>query len=669
MPVPSARIACEIQCRLTAGDRAIGEHQLQHAADVLVEIEDFLHRGIECGALADLWSILGFQGQFSLFPSPENSVPDHRIDQLIELMEQIMALYARLWSEAAASQQRTLTESLSRGMQKLTQWWDQFAPTSVEGIESFSGAEAFDSAREVAAALADFRQADAAAGDINFWRQRVAHFNSPKAYALVVRALFEKPDLVAAMALLMQWLSQASTIPLKQGEYSFHALALRWLAEVFVAEGREDQSELAAQNGESLVRRYFELLEANAEDFWQVPDLDLLGGAPVDSGASDSDDEEQEDGEEADSEGGLYSAAYDDVVFVDSTSDGVDADMLESGGPATTDFELDIEAQRVSDRLAFLRTVASLWKSAAAPRGPGLGAWVPHDVLEQWLAQALTNEKQLVKLSASVDARRIPAPSASRESLLEFDRRRSVKETLVEKIVVTAVETTGAARGVRAALSATGRGVGPDGDVIDQLLAAVVQADAQGVRQLWPAFLEFVKAKPILYVPLSKGGDPTRLAQVRHVATYAARFAVVVASAGTAARSVPAHRSLAHHGIREPGRRRSDQRIRPTVQHGLRVDRGIAGRSVEPLVGRSGESGHVAGRSARTCDRSLVATMAGPQSHAAAQRAGAHQQRQSVAGPGLVHRTVRPRSVHPAVPALGESARYRTKVWTPGWRS
>ena len=129
--------------------------------------------------------------------------------------------------------------------------------------------------REVAGALADFRQAGAAAGDIAFWRKHVAHFKSPKAYALVVGALLEKPDLVAAMALLMQWLSQAESIPLKQGEYSFHTLAERWLAEVLSCE-----MPLAADGAnqkEPLVRRFFELLEANAEDFWQVPRLELLG--------------------------------------------------------------------------------------------------------------------------------------------------------------------------------------------------------------------------------------------------------------------------------------------------------------------------------------------------------------------------------------------------------
>ncbi len=517
VPVPSARMLCEIHCRLTAGHQAIDAGQLSRAWTTLGEIEDFLHRGIECGALADPWSILGFQGQFSLFPSPENSVPDHRIDQLIELMEQILALYARLWSEAAGGAHGSMTAQLSRTMQSLTQWWDQFAPTSVEGIESFSGVEAYDSAREVAGALADFRQAGAAAGDIGFWRKHVAHFKSPKAYALVVGALLEKPDLVAAMALLMQWLSQAESIPLKQQEYSFHTLAERWLAEVLSCE-----MPLAADGAnqrEPLIRRFFELLEANAEDFWQVPRLELLGAPPGPKSLDDTDNSDEDEDSDGTPSGDLYSAAYDDVVYVDSTADGIEADMLEAGGAAATDFELDLEANRVSDRLAFLRTVAGLWKTAAMPRANGRRSLLPRVVLEGWLTQATALEAELVGLLASVDRRRIPAPTASRDSLLEFDRRRSVKETLAEKIVVTAVDVTAAARAVRAALASDL----PDavseenksGDALDRLLAAIVRGDGDEARACWPEFLEGVRTRPILYVPLSRRGDPTHMAQAR----------------------------------------------------------------------------------------------------------------------------------------------------------
>ena len=64
------------------------------------------------------------------------------------------------------------------------------------------------------------------------WPSGASHaeqFRSPKAYALVVDALLEHRDPVAAMALLVQWLSQAEEIPLVEENYSFHALALDWM--------------------------------------------------------------------------------------------------------------------------------------------------------------------------------------------------------------------------------------------------------------------------------------------------------------------------------------------------------------------------------------------------------------------------------------------------------
>lgn len=507
--VAGPRMICEIHCRLTTGHLSIDAGQFEHASVMLHEIEDFLQRAIQCGALVDPWNILGFQGQFSLFPSPENSVPDHRVDQLIEVMQQIFGLYARLWSEAAAHQLTDLEHSLAERMGKLARWWDQYASTTVEGIEGFSGGETHDSARQVAEALEAFHLAGAAAGDIAFWRKRVAHFNSSKAYALVVTALLRQPDLVAAMALLMQWLSQAGQIPLKQGDHSFHVLAQRWLRDVCSV---EEASGLAAER-QKLARKFFELLEANAEDYWQVPSLDLLGMGHetlLDDDLDDDDDEQDDDDEDDDD--GLYSAAYDEVVYIDSTGDGVESDMLESGlGPAT-DFELEQEARRIGERLAFLRTVATMWKSAVLAYGPGSDTPLPDEVLSRWLEQAEENQRRLLSLLEAVDRRRIPPPTADRESLLEFDRRRGVKEMLVDKIVGTNIETADAARSMRAALP----GTAPEGtQVVDDVLRAVLRGDTAEVQRWWPHLLEVLRLQSLLYVPPSKGGDPARMTEAR----------------------------------------------------------------------------------------------------------------------------------------------------------
>ncbi len=509
VPVTAARLACKIQCRITTGQLAVDRGEFEQASQMLLEIEDLLHRAIQCGALVDPWNMLGFQGQFSLFPAPENSVPDHRLDQLIELLEQIVGLYTRLWSEAAAREQGPLQEDLSRRMAKLTAWWDQFAGASVQSIEAFSGAEAYDSAREVAEALKAFHQAGAAAGDIAFWRKRVAHFNSPKAYAIVVNALRQKPDPVAAMALLMQWLSQAGLIPLKQGEYSFHALAQRWLSEICLG-GRDPSSKVRPHERQALVRKFFELLEANAEDFWQVPSLDFLGTGHE----STPDDPERLEADEDDDDPDLFRAAYDDMVYIDSTGDGVESDMLESGTAPATDFELEHEARRVGERLAFLRTVASMWKKAILACGLQSDAPLPVDTLARWLEHASENEQGLLRLLRSIDERRIPAPSSSRDSLLEFDRRRNIKEALIEKIISTTIETADAARSMRAALPEDPQAA-PNALLIDDVLRAVFRQDRTRVEQLWPKFLEHIRSRPLLYVPLSKGGDPARLIQAR----------------------------------------------------------------------------------------------------------------------------------------------------------
>ena len=70
---------------------------------------------------------------------------------------------------------------------------------------------------------------------------------------------------------------------------------------------------------------------------------------------------EEEDG---DDENGLFSAAYENVSYRDTTDDGFDSELLDSG-ESISDYELTVEADRIADRLAFHMTLASLWKMAA----------------------------------------------------------------------------------------------------------------------------------------------------------------------------------------------------------------------------------------------------------------------------------------------------------------
>ena len=230
--VPSARMLSEIYCRLTAGHDAIDAGEMARTVENLQEIEDLTHRAIECGALVDPWNIVGFAGNFSLFPALENTVHDWRVDELIELVEQILDLVRRAWSEAAAVDDAEMEKVFSTMLARLTQWWDQFATYSVEGVKRLVAKEIEVSANLVAGALNAWHKAGAASGDVSFWRMFVDQFDNSKAFQLVIEALLDHGDTVASMALMMQWVSQNDRTPLEDGESSFLRLSFRWLATV-----------------------------------------------------------------------------------------------------------------------------------------------------------------------------------------------------------------------------------------------------------------------------------------------------------------------------------------------------------------------------------------------------------------------------------------------------
>src|SRR5207245_1485093 len=92
-----------------------------------------------------------------------------------------------------------------------------------------------------------------------------------------------------------------------------------------------------------LVAKFFDYLEANAEDFGQVPRLDLLGTGQ---------DEPPDSADGADEEESLFGAAYEDMTYKDSTDDDVEGEVLDY--MPQKDFDLSQEAERLEKRLKFL---------------------------------------------------------------------------------------------------------------------------------------------------------------------------------------------------------------------------------------------------------------------------------------------------------------------------
>ncbi|MEX2142152.1 MAG: hypothetical protein WD894_22990 [Pirellulales bacterium] len=560
VPTASARMLCKIHCLLTAAEHDVERTQLESGLRYLAEAESLLLRGIECGAIVDPWTILGFGGQFSLFPAVENSVPDLRADDLLELLEHVFTLAARLWHQAVVVADRELQERAAAQFLTRAEWWDRFATTSVSSVKRVAGREMHEAAARVAEALSAWHVAGAAAADIAFWRPHVERFDSPHTYARVVEALLERGRLAESQALLMHWLSQAEMIPLEDGRSSFHRLLMQWLhqalgittkGDLSSAAGTSERGRSQALNQDSLqekqrvIERFFDHLEANAEALWQVPQLETARELIGESGElSEANEAEDDDGDSGD----VYSAAYEDVIYRDSTADGIDAEMLEAGSEPT-DYELEGESSRLASRLALLATVARQWKTVAiaagywgacvaeecsrAESGDGAQAAAPApqgllsgESVFGWLKQAALNRERLGQLIVTIERQPLTASSASQDALMEYDRRRVIKETLLEKVVATSVAMTEAQQLLEAIgktsssadePAAEGASASDDWREIVRLWRALLARDAAAVRDRWPIFLAAIRRRPLLYVPLARGGDGRRIAAARNL--------------------------------------------------------------------------------------------------------------------------------------------------------
>ncbi len=567
--VPSSRMRCEIDCLLTKAHLCIDHEHVLDALPMLYRIEEILHEGIECGALVDPWYVLGFDGQYPLSSSIEDSTQDQRIDELILLVGSIFALYSRILKETAAKGLKKEQSELMFRMQEIAQWWDQYGTMELSEIKSISGAETYDSTILVVKALEAWYEGGTEAGDIAFWRPKVADFTSAKAYSLLIEALLDQKDPVASMALLINWLSQSEFIKIDDGDYSFHPLALRWMEDLWYPPTKEQRllcrrgSKL--QDGWKLAKRFVEMVEANAEQYGTVPQLELeenpdfLGkggkknrrkgknsGNSGKSGSSDKSeklgdlgsfetqnpDEMAEDSDlSEDSMDDLFNAAWENVTYHDSTDDGVDDSMMEGESikASMDDFPLTSEMDRISDHLVFLITQARLWKMSAVFSIPFADAHSDREeTLNAWSAQVEIYLKDLNRLTEDVKKFQVERPDFTRSiALMEYDKQIGMKYALLERIVSTSSELMDAQRLMR--ISDVNNRI-TNVDTWENATQCVIQAlicsDYDTVKKIWPKTLSLLVKEPILYVPIDRGGDPIRMIRIRNILTVVQRLLV-----------------------------------------------------------------------------------------------------------------------------------------------
>ena len=553
VPAASARMICRIDCRMTLGLRALRSGDLQQAMAIPEEVFDLIKRSIHCGALCDPRDLIGFGGEFSLHPSPDCTVHDSRVDDLLYLIDQLFSYLARLWSEAAARNDSEAYAKISHLYSETAQWWRQYGAHTVEALEAADPLESYDSASLVARALRIWHEGGAAAGDVKFWAPHAEFFDSPRAYSLVITALLERADFLPAMALLIHWLGNAGEIGLRQGANSLPRLAERWLLKLRrhglghpesdhpVDSDAEPARPIDSSSSSSpiersevwtLTRKLMDYLEANAEDFWSAPTFQLgeENRTPKDW------EQELADAEHGDPDD-IYASLNEGRTYKDSTDDGVDGQVFEPANEASHN-ELELEWKRLTDRLAFLQSLSRMWSVAAdvvatddddAPQR----AAEQLDSLRSWARRAKENRVGLLDLLDSVRNYNVAPAGSDKDSMRDYDRIRVLRDSLMERIIGAAVEMSDARRLICGTILShvsrqpeifqqdTANKHSADYAGLDEMSADDIQAvklyasliagQSETTRKLFPDYVQAISQENLLYIPLSRGGDPVKI--------------------------------------------------------------------------------------------------------------------------------------------------------------
>ena len=443
-----------------------------------------------------------------------------------------MGMCSLIWSEAAAVDNRETCDAIRKEFSNIVEWWRKFAPHEVMAVDAVDPEEIFSAAELVAEALNLWHQGGASTGDIEFWKLHAELFDAPKAYHLVIEALMDREDYQTSSALLVHWLSQADYVRLQHSDSSFHNLIWRWITEqkqLLATADFETRNEIWNR-----IRKFYDFIEANSEAYGQVPDFEI--GRQFRIPLEDETELYEElDGLEDDSSDELFDAAYEGVTYRDTTDDGHEGAVFGDDDP--TDDELEAEVDRLFDRIEYLATIANFWRIAATfPLPTAHGGELDdaavrqlgnrRDILSSWIEVANDHRQKLKALLHSVYNYKIPSSGVDQESLMQYDKQRLYKDSLLERIVATSVESERAVDMLAAGIVAIDHLV--DGHLLVNvpeqaedklqrvsLLAAILLSDIQLVKERFSAFNEYLSTQPLLHVPLSRGGTPEDLVHTR----------------------------------------------------------------------------------------------------------------------------------------------------------
>jgi hypothetical protein len=520
VPAASARMFARITSRVVAaqqslrhGDPMTGKGR---ALDLLDDATDLLFRAVGCGAAVDPWNILGLGGQFPLHEPGGESLTDPRVDDLVAVTESILSGYAAVWQASSLDGPAADAIRSAAALERLATWWDRHATTTVSGVEHLSGRELLDSAREVIRALERRRQIVETTPPPAFWRKEVSAFSSPESHAQAADALLSEGDLDGAMGLLVHWASLLEGTAIERSGADWLAAAVRWTARA-VAEGSVE--------GRARVRRFLELVDANttavADCIERVASERGAGGRRNVSrddllGEEGEQDDDQASGEER------VAAAYESMVWRDSADDGNEGGMLDVDMPGATASGSIVEVERAAEFLAGVCRLLRHAVTAMCASDVAHGTKLPRAEMDSvigWRHTLRRLRRSMVKAAgiiAAADA--VPPPGMPPA---EYDRLRWQRDAAAERLIDAAVQAT-ETLWILAARLHVGRDEAEAGlrkpsakGSVGRLFAALLEGRPDAASAALEAVRSRLVGKPVLYVPLSRGGKPIRIVRAR----------------------------------------------------------------------------------------------------------------------------------------------------------
>lgn len=471
--------------------------RLDVAVGRLPDLIQRIKQGIMCGALTDPWNVLGFQGMFPLSPAREDAVRDSRLDDLLSLVERLFESMTFLWAECAATGDEDRATFVSGQMRELAQWWDPFATYRVSDVRVVKGSRHFKAGRGVADALSRWRQRGSAPADMVFWQKQVKYLKTAQTHSLVVETLLRQGDLSGAQGLLVHWISVADEIGLEDGQHSFQRLAFQWLnqATQFLP------GDLPAGDvRETRVRRlahFLSQLTVNAGDLLEAPSLeDFVEGAPGNQ-----------------REGDLENAGFDSQQEAGGLADEAMPD---------SPFDMEDQIDSLESRLRFQASHGRLIQEGARWLE---GEPVNSRSLEQiaaWRDEVCDRAARLLRLAEEMHALEVPAPSTAEvDAFLQFERRRSLRESLTHEALIASQEQRMAGLVLALALQSHHQTASPvkgDPAYLKSFVdvgCALFNRDQDQVRASLAEFSDVFRDEPLLHTHLFQGGRPANLLRTR----------------------------------------------------------------------------------------------------------------------------------------------------------